>query len=120
MVPAIRVFNPSVGKRVIVLMPDSPPASLAQLSLLPASREVTTPSPVTTTTGRPILSLPAVIASLLNRAVQRGRDLHSANGQRRLQPLVSILCPSAAQARSRRRLEIDYHGQAQSWRVRYS
>src|ERR1043165_8643129 len=61
MVPAILVFRPSVGKRVIVLMPDSPPASLVQLSLLPAPSEVTTPSPVTTTTGRPILSLPAAI-----------------------------------------------------------
>src|SRR6476660_2576712 len=39
MVPAILVFRPSVGKRVIVLMPDAPLVSLAQLSLLPAPSE---------------------------------------------------------------------------------
>src|SRR4026208_2220961 len=120
MVPAIRVFRPSVGKRVIVLMPDSPLVSLAQLSVLPAPSEVTTPSPVTTTTGRPILSLPAVIVSLLNRPVQRGRDLHRANGPRRLRPLASTRYPSAAPSRSSHRAEIDYHGQARSWPVRYS
>ena len=57
MVPAMRVLRPSVGKRVMARMPDSPAVSLAQLSVLPAPSEVTTPSPVTTTIGRPILSL---------------------------------------------------------------
>src|SRR6478609_4767017 len=57
----MRVFKPSVGKRVMVLMPDSPAASFAQLSALPAPSEVTTPRPVTTTSGRPNLSLPAAI-----------------------------------------------------------
>src|ERR1039458_7676041 len=40
-----------------IWMPDSPAVSLAQLSVLPAPSEVTTPRPVTTTIGRPILSL---------------------------------------------------------------
>src|SRR5450830_1909102 len=57
MVPAMRVLRPSVGKRVMARMPDSPAVSLAQLSVLPAPSEVTTPRPVTTTIGRPILSL---------------------------------------------------------------
>src|SRR6185437_6724168 len=57
MVPAMRVLRPSVAKRVMARMPDSPAVSLAQLSVLPAPSEVTTPSPVTTTIGRPILSL---------------------------------------------------------------
>src|SRR5438067_11652760 len=61
MVPAMRVFKPSVGKRVMVLIPDSPDASLVQLSDLPAASEVTTPRPVTTTSGRAMLSLPAAI-----------------------------------------------------------
>src|SRR6266480_2975622 len=61
MVPAMRVFKPSVGKRVMALIPDSPDVSLVQLSDLPAPSEVTTPRPVTTTSGRPILSLPAAI-----------------------------------------------------------
>src|SRR5262249_31668692 len=55
-VPAIRVLSPSVGKRLIARMPDWPAASLLQLSLLPAPSEVTTPMPVTTTTGRPDVS----------------------------------------------------------------
>src|ERR1700690_3535105 len=61
MVPAMRVLSPSVGKRVMTLMPDSPAVSFAQLSVLPAPSEVTTPRPVTTTIGRPILSLPVVM-----------------------------------------------------------
>ena len=61
MVPAIRVFSPSVGKRVMARMPDWPAVSLAQLSVLPAPSEVTTPSPVTTTIGRPNLSLVVAI-----------------------------------------------------------
>src|SRR5471032_2047533 len=56
MVPAMRVLRPSVGKRVMARMPDSPAVSLAQLSVLPAPSDVTTPRPVTTTIGRPILS----------------------------------------------------------------
>src|SRR5262245_19519392 len=61
MVPAMRVFRPSVGKRLMVLMPDSPAVSFAQLSALQAPNEVTTPRPVTTTSGRPDLSLPVAI-----------------------------------------------------------
>ena len=60
-VPAIVVFRPSVGKRVMVRMPDSPAVSFAQLSALPAPSEVTTPMPVTTTIGRPNLSRVAVM-----------------------------------------------------------
>ena len=55
-VPAIVVFSPSVGKRVMVRMPDSPAVSFFQLSALPAPSEVTTPMPVTTTIGLPNLS----------------------------------------------------------------
>src|SRR5215510_2210432 len=57
----MRVLSPSVGKRVMVLMPDSPAVSFAQLSVLPAPKEVTTPRPVTTTCTRPDLSLPVAI-----------------------------------------------------------
>jgi len=52
-VPAMRVFKPSVAKRLIAWMPDSPAISLRQLSALPMPSEVTTPMPVTTTIGRP-------------------------------------------------------------------
>src|SRR6266481_9306233 len=62
-VPAIVVRKPSVGKRVSVRMPDSPAVSFAQLSVLPAPSEVTTPIPVTTTIGRPNLSRAAVMLS---------------------------------------------------------
>src|SRR5262245_1133302 len=57
----MRVFSPSVGKRVMVLMPDSPAVSFAQLSVFPAPNEVTKPRPVTTTRIRPDLSLPVAI-----------------------------------------------------------
>src|ERR1700759_2532574 len=60
-VPAIVVFSPSVGKRVMVRMPDSPAVSFFQLSALPAPSEVTTPMPVTTTIGLPNLSRVAVM-----------------------------------------------------------
>src|SRR4051794_698542 len=73
-VPAILVFRPSTGKRVMVRMPDSPATSFAQLSALPAPSEVMMPMPVTTTTGRPSLSRGAVIDSpleLTNRLDQR-------------------------------------------------
>src|SRR5262245_33530759 len=120
MVPAILVFRPSVGKRVIVFMPDSPPVSLAQLSLLPAPSEVTTPSPVTTTTGRPFLSLPAAIASLLNQSVQRERDLRRPNDPRRLRPLASTLRSLVAPDQSSHKAGTEYHVQVQSWRARYS
>jgi hypothetical protein len=60
-VPATFVFNPSVENRVIARMPDSPPVSRRQFSLLPAPSEVTTPIPVTTTIGRPALSRVAVM-----------------------------------------------------------
>src|SRR5215510_9093642 len=120
MVPAILVFRLSVGKRVIALMPDSPPVSLVQLSLLPAPSEVTTPSPVTTTTGRPILSLPAAIASLLKQSVQREQDLRHANDPRRLRPLASTLRSLAAPDRLSHKAGTDYHGRVRSWRARYS
>src|SRR6187551_3303095 len=61
MVPAMRVRNPSVGKRVMARMPDSPAVSLAQLSVLPAPSEVITPRPVTTTIGRPSLSFGGIV-----------------------------------------------------------
>src|SRR5258705_12452031 len=54
-VPAIVVLRPSLAKRVMRWMPDSPAVSLAQLSPLPAPSEVITPMPVTTTTGCPFL-----------------------------------------------------------------
>ena len=47
----------------MVRMPDSPAQSLAQLSVLPAPSEVTTPMPVTTTMGLPNLSRGAAIVS---------------------------------------------------------
>ena len=59
--PAIVVFKPSVGKRVMVRIPDSPAVSFFQLSALPAPSEVTTPMPVMTTIGLPDLSRVAVI-----------------------------------------------------------
>src|SRR6202011_2735913 len=62
-VPAMVVFRPSVGKRVMVRIPDSPAQSLAQLSVLPEPSDVTTPMPVTTTIGRPNLSRAAVMIS---------------------------------------------------------
>jgi hypothetical protein len=42
-VPAMRVFRPSVAKRVISRMPDCPALSFAQLSCAPAPSDVTTP-----------------------------------------------------------------------------
>src|SRR5262249_3144145 len=56
MVPATLVFNPSVEKRVIARMPDSPAVRRCQFSLFPAPSDVMTPIPVTTTMGRPALS----------------------------------------------------------------
>ena len=53
MVPAMRVFKPSVAKRVMAWMPDLPATSLRQLSAVPMPSELTTPMPVTTTIGRP-------------------------------------------------------------------
>src|SRR5437763_17091082 len=49
-VPAIVVLRPSLAKRVMRWMPDSPTVSLAQLSALPTPSEVITPMPITTTT----------------------------------------------------------------------
>src|SRR5712672_4440090 len=60
-VPAIVVFKPSIGKRVMVRIPDSPAVSFAQLSSLPAPSDVTMPMPVTTTIGLPNLSRDAVM-----------------------------------------------------------
>src|SRR5712671_6748870 len=59
--PAIVVLRPSLAKRVMRWMPDSPAVSFAQLSALPAPSEVMTPMPVTTTIGRPCLSRAVVI-----------------------------------------------------------
>src|SRR5205085_484840 len=54
-------FRPSIGKRVMVRMPDSPAVSFAQLSSLPAPSDVTMPMPVTTTMGLPNLSRDAAM-----------------------------------------------------------
>ena len=68
----------------MVLMPDSPAVSFAQLSVLPAPSEVTTPRPVTTTIGRPNLSLPCCHRSLLlSRCVRPTQDLRLASGRHR-------------------------------------
>src|SRR5207344_1418147 len=120
MVPAIRVFRPSVGKRVIVLMPDSPLVSLAQLSVLPAPSDVTTPRPVTTTTGRPILSLPAAISLSLSLSARPARGLRPANAQRRLPPLASNPRSLIAPNPWSHRVETDYHDQVRPWPARYS
>ena len=45
----------------MVLIPDSPAVSFAQLSALPDPSDVTTPMPVTTTIGLPNLSRAAVM-----------------------------------------------------------
>ena len=52
----------------MVRMPDSPAVSFAQLSVLPAPSEVTTPMPVTTTIGLPDLSRGAVMISPVDAA----------------------------------------------------
>jgi hypothetical protein len=64
--PAIVVLRPSLGNREMRRIPDSPAVSLAQLSALPAPSEVMMPMPVTTTTGRPLLSFERAISSLLH------------------------------------------------------
>src|SRR6266480_239423 len=69
-VPAIVVLRPSLAKRVMRRMPDSPAVSLAQLSALPAPSEVITPMPVTTTTGCPLLP-DAIQASSADRFNKR-------------------------------------------------
>src|SRR6266700_2985759 len=51
----IVVLRPSLAKRVMRWMPDSPAVSLAQLSAFPAPSEVMMPLPVTTTPGRSFL-----------------------------------------------------------------
>ena len=47
--PAICVRRPSVEKRVILRMPDSPPASRRQFSSAPRPSDVIAPTPVTAT-----------------------------------------------------------------------
>src|SRR5665647_3840298 len=88
MVPAMRVFRPSVGKRVMARMPDSPAVSLAQLSVLPAPSEVTTPRPVTTTIGRPILSFVDDICAL----PQPTRSTKARASPRQCPTLVTMTC----------------------------
>ena len=63
-VPAICVLKPSVGKRVILRMPDWPAVKRCQFSAVPAPREVTIPIPVTTMIGRPRSSTKEVILPL--------------------------------------------------------
>src|SRR5690606_6766978 len=55
--PAMVVARWSTGKRLIERIPERPPVSAAQLSRLPCPSEVTTPIPVTATSGRPNLSV---------------------------------------------------------------
>ncbi len=62
--PAIVVRSPASGKRLIRRMPDWPAVSRAQLSSNPWPSEVSTPMPVTTTTGRPWLSKSRAILTL--------------------------------------------------------
>src|ERR1700751_63761 len=107
MVPAMRVFKPSVGKRVMVLIPDSPAVSFAQLSDLPAPSDVTTPRPVTTTSGRPILSFPAAIFALLSRSVLPTRVLRLASARHRSPKLGSESRSLAAPNRLSHRAERD-------------
>jgi hypothetical protein len=76
-VPAIVVFRPSIGNRVMVRMPDSPATSLVQLSVLPAPSEVTMPMPVTTTVGRPNLSCGAVMFPPLVTSMPKNRSTPS-------------------------------------------
>jgi len=71
MVPAILVLRPSVPKRVMEWMPDSPAVSRFQLSTFPAPSGVTRPVPVTTTIGRPALSCMAAITNLLPGILRR-------------------------------------------------
>ena len=52
-VPLIRVERPSVGKRVILWMPETPEVNAFQLSSTPWPSEVMTPMPVTAINGRP-------------------------------------------------------------------
>src|SRR3712207_6412604 len=73
MVPAIFVRRPSLGKRVIAWMPERPAVTADQLSAWPWPREVTTPMPVTATSGRPCASRIA-----LSIKVSSGR-LHQAD-----------------------------------------
>ena len=56
MVPATVVRSPSVAKRDILLIPERPFVSAAQLSVLPTPNDVTTPMPVTAIRGRPLWS----------------------------------------------------------------
>src|SRR6478735_8003009 len=63
MVPAIVVRRPSVGKRSMRWMPDLPAVRAAQVSSLPWPRDVTTPMPVTATSGRPFVSRSAIAFS---------------------------------------------------------
>ena len=52
-VPLMRVERPSVGKRVILWMPETARVSAFQLSSRPWPSEVMTPMPVTAMSGRP-------------------------------------------------------------------
>ena len=52
-VPAMVVRRWAIGKRLMRRMPETPSSSLRQFSAWPWPSEVSTPMPVTTTTGRP-------------------------------------------------------------------
>ena len=52
-VPAMVVRSPSIGKREIRRMPDTPLVSAASCPPGPGPSDVSTPMPVTTTIGRP-------------------------------------------------------------------
>jgi hypothetical protein len=81
--PAIVVLRPSLAKRVMRWMPDSPAVSLAQLSAFPAPSEVMTPLPVTTTTGRPLLPRDDAIQASFTSPPRRAPYPRRASGPRR-------------------------------------
>src|SRR3954465_14653563 len=114
MVPAIRVFRPSVEIRVISWMPDSPAVSLRQLSSRPAPSDVITPIPVTTTIGRPAWSVLA-IANLLSRPLRRERDPRRADARYWSPRPAAAAHPSPARLLSHRPEQTDDRAATQ-WR----
>src|SRR6478735_5863640 len=116
----MRVFKPSVGKRVMALMPDSPAVSFAQLSVLPAPSDVTMPRPVTTTSGRPFCLCPLSSFALLSRCARPARGLRLASARRRSPRLEIHPRSLAAPNRSSHTAETDYHDQVRPWPARCS